>query len=53
MRRWLEKFAYHIELTAWPFVASTALTLCIALLTVSLHCQAVASEKPVSALRYG
>ncbi len=52
LQRWLEHFAYHIDLGAWPFLASTALTLCVALLTVSVHCYSVASEKPVSALRY-
>jgi putative ABC transport system permease protein len=52
LRRWLSQFAYHIDLAAWPFVASTALTLLVALLTVSAHCYAVASEKPVTALRY-
>ena len=50
--RWLSHFAYHIDLAAWPFLASTALTLSVALLTVSAHCYSVASEKPVSALRY-
>jgi putative ABC transport system permease protein len=50
--RWLAQFAYHIDLAARPFVAATALTLVIALLTVATHCYSVASEKPVRALRY-
>jgi putative ABC transport system permease protein len=49
--RWLAHFAYRIDLTAWPFVASTVLTLIVALLTVATHCYSVASEKPVRALR--
>jgi putative ABC transport system permease protein len=52
LSRWLAHFAYHIDLAAWPFVASTALTLGVALLTVSAHCYSVAREKPVRALRY-
>ena len=52
LSRWLEHFAYHIDLAAWPFLASIALTLCVALLTVSAHCFSVASEKPVRALHY-
>ena len=52
LSRWLAHFAYHIDLAPWQFLASIALTLSVALLTVSAHCFSVASEKPVSALRY-
>jgi putative ABC transport system permease protein len=52
MNRWLEGFAYHIDLTPWPFVASAAVALVVALLTVSVHSYTVARSKPVEALRY-
>lgn len=52
MRRWLEGFAYHVELTLGMFVAASALALVIALLTVSSHALLVARAQPVTALRY-
>jgi putative ABC transport system permease protein len=52
MGRWLNGFAYRIELTPWPFVASAAAALAIALITVGVHCYSVARAKPVNALRY-
>jgi putative ABC transport system permease protein len=52
LSRWLAHYAYHIDLGPLPFLASTALTLSLALLTVSAHCFAVASERPISALRH-
>jgi putative ABC transport system permease protein len=52
MNRWLQGFAYHVPLGLWLFIATTALTLIIALLTVSAHCWPVARAKPAAALRY-
>jgi putative ABC transport system permease protein len=52
MNLWLDGFAYHVELTPWPFLGAGALALVLAALTVSAHCRAVASAKPVIALRY-
>ena len=52
MHRWLQGFAYHVELGPWLFIATTALTLVIALITVSAHCWPVARAKPAAALRY-
>jgi putative ABC transport system permease protein len=52
MNRWLQGFAYHIDLAPWLFFASTALALVIALATVSVHCYLVARAKPIHALRY-
>jgi putative ABC transport system permease protein len=52
MHRWLQGFAYHVELSPWLFIATTALTLLIALITVSAHCWPVARAKPAAALRY-
>jgi putative ABC transport system permease protein len=52
MRRWLEGFAYHIDLSLLVFVAASVLALLIALVTVSGHALLVARAKPVEALRY-
>jgi putative ABC transport system permease protein len=52
MTRWLKTFAYHIDLPLWLFPATGAVTLTIALLTVSVHSIVVARAKPVAALRY-
>jgi len=52
MSIWLSGFAYHVDLTPWPFLGAAGLALAIAALTVSTHCQAVARAKPVAALRY-
>jgi putative ABC transport system permease protein len=52
MRRWLEGFAYHVDLSPFVFVAASALALIIALATVSGHALLVARTRPVEALRY-
>jgi putative ABC transport system permease protein len=52
MRRWLEGFAYHVELGVLTFLAASGLALLIALITVAGHALVVARSKPVEALRY-
>ncbi|HEY4339826.1 MAG TPA: FtsX-like permease family protein, partial [Steroidobacteraceae bacterium] len=52
MQRWLQGFAYHVDLALWLFPAAGALALVIALLTVCTHSVLVARAKPVAALRY-
>src|SRR5262249_14967393 len=52
MRRWLEGFAYHVDLAPWMFLAASALALSIAVLTVIGHALLVARSQPVAALRY-
>jgi putative ABC transport system permease protein len=52
MRRWLDGFAYRIELDATPFLAAGAAALIIAVLTTTFHAVQVARSRPVSALRY-
>ena len=52
MKRWLDGFAYHIDLSLWMFLAASALALLIALLTVAGHALLVARAQPVTALRY-
>ncbi len=51
MKRWLEGFAYHIDLSPWMFAAASALALVIALATITGHVLLVARARPVEALR--
>jgi putative ABC transport system permease protein len=52
MNRWLENFAYRIEI-GWPvFVLSGAVALVISILTVSYQAIKAAVANPVEALRY-
>jgi putative ABC transport system permease protein len=52
MHRWLQGFAYRIDLAPWMFLAASALALAIALATVIGHALMVARAQPVTALRY-
>jgi putative ABC transport system permease protein len=52
MRRWLQGFAYHIDLAPWMFLAASGLALAIALATVIGHALLVARSRPATALRY-
>jgi putative ABC transport system permease protein len=52
MSRWLEDFAYRININLWIFILSGILALIIALLTVSLHAIKAATANPVESLRY-
>ena len=51
MNRWLQDFAYRIDLNIWAFVLSGFLALLIALTTVSYQAYKVARTNPVDALR--
>src|SRR5260370_17283738 len=46
MHRWLQGFAYHVELGPWLFIATTALTLVIALITPRAHFWPAARPNP-------
>jgi putative ABC transport system permease protein len=52
MQRWLDGFAYHIDLPLWVFPAAAVATLLIALGTVAAHSLRVSRAKPVAALRH-
>lgn len=52
MSKWLEDFAYRIEISWWVFVLSGGIALVIALLTVSFQAVKAAVANPVEALRY-
>jgi putative ABC transport system permease protein len=52
MNRWLQGFAYRIELGPGVFILGGVLALVIALLTVSAQAIRAARANPVEALRY-
>jgi putative ABC transport system permease protein len=52
MDRWLQNFAYRIDLTPLVFIGSGLIALCIAWVTVGGTAAKAASAKPVLALRY-
>jgi putative ABC transport system permease protein len=52
MRRWLEGFAYHVDLGPMVFLAASVLAALIALITVTGHALLVARARPAEALRY-
>jgi putative ABC transport system permease protein len=49
---WLEDFAYHIPMSWWFFALAFAVTVLIALLTVSYQSGRAARGNPVDSLRY-
>jgi putative ABC transport system permease protein len=52
MRRWLESFAFHIEIDILIFIYAGILAMVIAVLTVGHRAIATARANPVHALRY-
>ena len=52
MNKWLENFAYRIDLSWWIFVLAGLLALVIALVTVSFQAVKAARANPVDSLRY-
>jgi len=51
-RKWLAGFAYRIDMPIWPFLIATALSVAIAIFTVSLQARKAAIGNPVNALKY-
>ncbi|HEY5919546.1 MAG TPA: ABC transporter permease, partial [Chryseolinea sp.] len=52
VKRWLEGYAFRIELHWWMFVIPAGILLVVALLTVSLQTVKVALRNPVDSLKY-
>jgi putative ABC transport system permease protein len=52
MSKWLENFAYRIDLSWWIFALAGVVALMIALLTVSWQSWRAATRNPVEVLRY-
>ena len=51
MSRWLENFAYRIDITAWIFIAGAVITLIIALVAIGIQAVKAATANPVKALK--
>src|SRR6187200_328590 len=51
MSKWLEDFAYRVNISWWIFVVAGALALIIAMLTVSLQAIKAAIANPIKSLR--
>jgi putative ABC transport system permease protein len=52
MNKWLQNFAYRVDIQVWLFVLAGVAALIIALLTVSWQSYRAANKNPVEALRY-
>jgi putative ABC transport system permease protein len=51
-KKWLENFAYRIDIDIWIFIFSSVLAIVITLLTVSYQTIKAATANPVDSLRY-
>ena len=52
MNKWLQNFAYRIELSWWLFILAGAIAMVVAFLTVGFQSYSAAGRNPVEALRY-
>ncbi|MCK4979358.1 MAG: hypothetical protein KAS62_03130, partial [Candidatus Delongbacteria bacterium] len=52
MNKWLQNFAYRIQINIGLFIISGSIALIIAIITVSFHTIKVANSNPVEALKY-
>jgi putative ABC transport system permease protein len=52
MNKWLQGFAYKVDITPWVFIGSGLIALMIAMLTVGFHTIKAATANPVDSLRY-
>ena len=50
--KWLQNFAYRINMSWWMFALAGGIALAIALLTVSVQAIRAALANPVESLRY-
>ena len=51
-KKWLETFAYRIDVPILPFVCSAAITICLTIITVSIQARGAVKANPVDALKY-
>lgn len=51
MDRWLQDFAYHIDIKWWMFALSGGVAILIAMITVSFQAIKAALENPVNSLK--
>mgnify|MGYP003574883281 CR=1 FL=1 len=51
-KKWLETFAYRIDLPILPFVSSALITILLTIITVSIQAKRAVRANPVDALKY-
>ncbi|RZK78239.1 MAG: FtsX-like permease family protein, partial [Pedobacter sp.] len=51
-KKWLEGFAYRIDLPVAPFLIATLLSVVVAIFTVSIQARRAALSNPVTSLKY-
>jgi putative ABC transport system permease protein len=52
MRRWLDGFAYHVDIAWWIFLLAGLTAFVVAWLTVSYQAVKAAAADPITSLRY-
>ena len=51
-KKWLQTFAYRIDIPIFPFALTALITIFLAVITVSIQAQKAAKTNPVDALKY-
>jgi len=51
MQRWLDNYAYRIDLTVWDFLIAIALIIIIAISTIYYHTRKAAASNPVDMIK--
>jgi len=49
---WLNNFAYSINISIWPFILSSIITLALAIITITFQSIKVAKVNPIDVLKY-
>lgn len=52
MNKWLDSFAFRINIRGWVFIVAWALVSSVVLMTISCQSLKAASANPVDAIRY-
>lgn len=52
MKKWLESFAYRVDIPLWTFLAAGIIAFIIAIATVSYHAVRASNQNPSMSLRY-
>ena len=52
LRKWLNQFEYHLNLSFWIFFIALTLLVILTLLTISYHVIKVTRQKPIESLKY-
>jgi putative ABC transport system permease protein len=52
MTKWLQNFAYRVDMASWIYMTSAVIAFVIALMTISFQALKAALSDPVKSLRY-